>query len=120
MTHFANIENNIVVNVIVADKEFIEQLKKNNNSTWVETTYEEPIEGSLMPTGNYAGIGYTYNPDKNIFIPPKPYASWILDEAKNMWVAPKPAPTPEHRWNESTLEWEVSLTDVMQIDPTVV
>lgn len=108
MNHFAQVDNNIVVNVIVADKEFVEQLMKNDNSMWVDTVYEEPTDGTLVPTGKYAGIGYTYNPDKQIFIPPKPYDSWSLNEEQNIWVAPTPAPTPEHRWNESILEWEIS------------
>lgn len=108
MAHFAKIENNIVVDVIVADIEFIEQYRKIDDSLWIQTFYQETPTATEISNGNYAGIGYSYNPDKNIFIPIKPYNSWILDEENNIWIAPKPKPSSFHYWNEVTLDWEIS------------
>ena len=55
---------------------------------------------------NYAGIGYTYDTARNAFIAPKPYPSWLLDEATCWWGAPVPYPaTGEWRWDEATLSW---------------
>jgi len=55
---------------------------------------------------NYAGIGYTYDTARDAFIAPKPYASWVLDEATCRWGAPVPYPdTGMWGWNETTLSW---------------
>lgn len=57
---------------------------------------------------NYAGIGYTYDAQRDAFIPPKPFASWVLDENTCQWQAPVPMPTDGqlYVWNEATLAWE--------------
>lgn len=59
--------------------------------------------------GNYAGIGYTYDEDRDAFIPPSPFASWTLDEATLSWEPPVPYPTDGQRyeWDEDTLTWVV-------------
>ena len=55
---------------------------------------------------NYAGIGYAYDTVRNAFIAPKPYSSWVLDEATCWWVAPVPRPaTGQWQWDEATLSW---------------
>ena len=55
---------------------------------------------------NYAGIGYTYDTALNAFIAPKPYPSWVLDEATCSWGAPVPYPaTGRWVWDEATLSW---------------
>lgn len=56
---------------------------------------------------NYAGIGFTYDWDRDAFIPPKPYASWVLDEDTCQWEAPVPYPTDGlmYEWNEEELDW---------------
>lgn len=74
--YFAQIENNIVTQVIVARQDFIDGL----DGTWVETT----IDGSLRK--NYAGIGYAYDPDFDAFIPPKCHEEAVLDEATCLWI----------------------------------
>ena len=64
---------------------------------------------------NYAGLGYTYDADRDAFIPPKPYASWVLDESTCLWNSPVAYPTdvgtPEapkrYTWNEETKSWDV-------------
>ena len=57
---------------------------------------------------NYAGIGYTYDEDRDAFIAPKPYASWILNEETCRWEAPSAMPDDEkkYEWNESTTSWD--------------
>ena len=55
---------------------------------------------------NYAGIGYTYDTARDAFIAPKPYPSWVFNEASCMWIAPVPRPsTGEWRWDEATVSW---------------
>ena len=56
---------------------------------------------------NYAGIGYTYDTARDAFISPKPYPSWVLNEATCRWVAPVPVPSEggPWRWDEATLSW---------------
>ena len=64
---------------------------------------------------NYAGLGYTYDKDRDAFIPPKPYASWVLDETTCLWNAPMPYPTdlgtPDvpkmYTWNEENRTWDL-------------
>ena len=64
---------------------------------------------------NYAGIGYTYDAQRDAFIPPKPYASWVLDESTCLWNAPVAYPTdvgtPEapkrYTWNEESRTWDL-------------
>ena len=59
---------------------------------------------------NFAGIGYSYDPDRDAFIPPKPYQSWRLDEQTCLWESPVAMPTDgnQYQWNESTKKWEVN------------
>jgi hypothetical protein len=58
---------------------------------------------------NYAGIGYTYDEDRDAFIPPKPFESWVLDEDTCLWEAPLPYPEDEgsYTWNEELFAWEL-------------
>jgi hypothetical protein len=58
---------------------------------------------------NYAGIGYSYDTDRDAFIPPKPFDSWILDEETCLWEAPVTYPTDgfTYIWNESETDWEL-------------
>ncbi len=76
-------------------------------SIWVQTSYNNNFRK------NHAGIGYTYDEDRDAFIPKKPYASWILNETTCLWEAPVTMPTTElednnyYFWNESILNWEI-------------
>ena len=64
-------------------------------------------KGGIPYRKNYAGIGYTYDTVRNAFIAPKPYPSWVLDEATCWWVAPVPMPSEggPWRWDEDTESW---------------
>lgn len=63
--------------------------------------------GGIPFRKNYAGIGYTYDPDRDAFIPPKPFASWVLDEGTCTWGAPIPIPSDDlpWQWDEATGKW---------------
>ena len=71
------------------------------DSNWKQTSYN----GTMRK--NYAGIGYTYDPDRDAFIPPQPYASWTLEEQTCQWDAPVPMPIDDKRyaWDEQTFQW---------------
>ena len=115
MAHFAQLENNIVTQVIVVSNQDI--LDENGQEseqkgidfcsnllggTWKQTSYNGRIRK------NYAGVGYTYDEGRDAFIAPKPYNSWLLDEDKAQWKAPIDMPTDNKRylWNEDTLSWK--------------
>jgi hypothetical protein len=106
MSHFAKIENGFVTEVIVAEQDFIDNL----SGQWVQTSYNtksnQHPNGTLL-RGNYAGIGYTYDPVNDVFIAPQPYASWVLDNATWVWQAPTPMPADgkTYGWDETNLTW---------------
>jgi len=103
-TYFAEIDSNEeVLRVIVADQSFINSDAVGNLANWVETK----IEGGERK--NYAGIGHKYDKKLDAFIPPKPHASWILDEVVANWKAPieKPIDKVPHKWDEATLNWQI-------------
>ncbi len=112
MAHFAELdENNIVLRVLVTDNDFPNEgydwLIANLGGTWVQTSYNATIRK------NYAGIGYTYDSERDAFIAPKPFESWELDEDTCRWVAPIPYPTDGviYTWNEDKLDWEAVIYD---------
>jgi hypothetical protein len=114
MAHFAQLdENNIVVQIIVGvdeplDGEAIYQ--ETTGQVWKKTSYntyggQHPENRPLRK--NYAGIGYTYDDERDAFIPPKPFASWLLDEHTCQWNPPTPYPDDGNRyqWDEPTTSW---------------
>ena len=119
MAHFAQIdENNIVTQVlVVSDKdehrgeEFLAN-DLNLGGTWVKTSYN--TQGGVHTLGgtpfrkNYAGIGYKYDSTRDAFIPPKPFASWNLNEDTCLWEAPVvyPADGGMYTWNEDNQSWD--------------
>ena len=83
---------------------------------WKQTSYNTKagvhLLGGTPFRKNHAGIGYTYDDDKDAFIPPKPYASWILNETTCQWEAPVALPSDEspekgYIWNEETKQWDL-------------
>jgi hypothetical protein len=110
MAHFAKVENGIVTQVIVIDQETLNTGNWGDPSSWVQTSYN--THGGQHPEGrplrkNYAGIGYTYDTGRDAFIPPKPFASWVLNETTCQWDAPVAMPTDNkmYRWDEATTSW---------------
>ena len=112
MSHFAKVENGIVTQVIVIEQDVLNTGHWGDPSLWVQTSYN--THGGVHAYGgtplrkNYAGIGYTYDRTKDAFIPPQPFASWILNETTCLWDSPTPYPTDNKKylWNESTKAWE--------------
>ena len=84
-----------------------------NTRGGVHYTDGEPSEDqSKALRFNYAGIGFTYDADRDGFIPPQPFESWVLDETTCLWVAPidYPADGGDYVWDEATTDW-VEVTD---------
>ena len=101
MSHFAKLNNNIVTEIIVAEKDFINSGAVGDEFLWVQTSYN----GAFRK--NYAGVGFTYDLTLDAFIPPKPYPSWVLVEATCLWTAPTAYPDDgnQYEWNEDTTSW---------------
>jgi len=122
MAHFAEIDqNNVVLRVVVVDNKdtadasgvekehigaaFLERLL---GGTWKQTSY------NANQRKNYAGIGYTFDAQRDAFIPPKPFNSWVLNETTCHWDAPVAMPgdagtgdPPKmYTWNEETVSWQ--------------
>lgn len=128
MAHYASIdENNIVTQVLVVSNEQEhrgQDFLANDlglGGTWVKTSYNTrggvyydpstnlPAEDqSKAYRKNYAGIGFSYDDQRDAFIPPQPYASWTLNEDSCLWESPVPYPEDEnfYTWNEETTSWE--------------
>ena len=107
MAHYAFIdENNIVVEVItgIDETELIEGLRPEvwygnfRGQTCVRTSYNHNIRKQ------YAGIGYTYDPDADVFVAPQPFPSWSLDENHD-WQPPVEKPEGDYTWDETTTSW---------------
>jgi hypothetical protein len=109
MSHFAKVENGIVTEVLVIEQDVIDTGLFGDPALWVQTSYN--TYGGQHPEGNplrknYAGIGYTYDAERDAFIPPQPFPSWTLNEDTCLWDAPTPYPGGEpHYWDEETLTW---------------
>ena len=124
MGSYVKVTNDIVVQGIVADQDFIDTL--SDKIMWYETSYnmrggvyydpatnQPAIDQSVIELEagrkrkNYAGIGYRYDSERDAFIPPTPYPSWKLNEDTCLWDAPIPYPSDnkEYIWNEAAQEW---------------
>lgn len=117
MAHFAKVENGIVTEVLVIEQDVIDTGAFGDPSLWVQTSYN--THGGVHPEGrplrkNYAGIGYTYDAERDAFIPPQPFPSWTLNEDTCLWDAPtaKPDDGKLYHWDEATLAWvEIELPE---------
>jgi hypothetical protein len=111
MAHFAKVNNGIVEQVIVAEQEFFDTFVDTSPGQWIQTSYN--TYGGVHKLGgtplrkNFAGIGFTYDNVKDVFIPPKPFASWVLNDDTCLWEAPVAMPQDGkvYLWDENTLNW---------------
>ena len=123
MAHFAEMDsNNLVLRVVVvsdadtasADGAEVESVgaaycQKLLGGTWVQTSYNGNIRK------NYAGAGYNYDADRDAFIAPKPFNSWVLNEGTCAWEAPVQVPSDDgtgdppkfYRWDEDSISWVI-------------
>jgi len=106
MAHWAELdENNIVLRVTVGDNnepdEGYQWLLDNLGGTWMQTSYNATIRK------NFAGIGFTYDAERDAFIPPKPFDSWVLNEDTCQWTSPIPYPADgaKYVWDETVTDW---------------
>jgi len=115
VAYFAKLENNIVVQVISvsndvcgeptlgfpetesAGRAFIANTLKFDG-VWKQTSYNNNFRG------RYAGIGYTYDADDDVFVAPQPFPSWVLS-SNHDWQPPTPKPNGDYSWNETEQEW---------------
>ena len=134
MAHYAYIDdNNLVTSVIVGPDEgsepegvelWEEYFSAKGKGRALRTSYNtrggvhytdgEPSEDqSKALRFNYAGIGFTYDPERDAFVPPKPFESWVLNESTCLWEAPLPYPDDggSYSWNEDLLAWELIPSD---------
>ena len=106
MAHYAKIEDGVVTQVIVAHSKL--WCEETLGGTWVQTSYNANFRK------NYAGVGYTYDREHDVFYPPQPYPSWTISAPDWLWKAPVPYPTDgkAYKWNEETTSWqEISLPE---------
>lgn len=131
MAHFAKVLNGVVINVIVAEQEFIDNFVDSSPGEWIQTSYNtrggvhykpagegEPYQsipdGGVALRANYAGIGYTYDAINDVFYAPRPVDvngnpcnSWTIGAPTWLWTPPTPMPEGNlYHWNETTQSWE--------------
>ena len=116
MTHFAKIDdNNIVIQVLVIEQEMIDTGRWGDPNSFIQTSYntkQGKHEKNRTPLrGNYAGIGYTYDRVNDLFLPPKPYESFVLDVKNATWTPPTNMPLDGQlfKWDETTKAWKVAV-----------
>ena len=118
MAHYAKVTDGIVTQVIVAEPEFFDTFVDSSAGEWIQTSYN--THGGVHKNGgtplrkNYAGVGYQYDKDRDAFIPPQPFPSWILNETSCLWEPPVAMPTNGKRysWNEDAQNW-------VEVEPAV-
>tara|TARA_R110002126_G_C10176181_1_gene474427 strand:+ start:173 stop:520 length:348 start_codon:yes stop_codon:yes gene_type:complete len=112
MSYFAKIVDGVVEQVISAEQDFVDTL----SGIWLQTSYntsggvhygqDGQPDGGIALRKHYPGIGYTYDEERDAFIPPQPYASWTLNEDTCLYESPVPYPSEgEHEWDETNGEW---------------
>ena len=116
MAHYAFLDGNYIVTEVIVGKDESNfdwerhygdlrgQLCKRTSYNTIGGVHRE---GGTPYRKNYAGIGFTYDPVRDAFIPPKPYNSWLLNEDTCLWESPVPYPSDGkyYAWNEDTLSW---------------
>jgi len=111
MSHWAEIdENNTVIRVLVGNNSESDEGEAFMNSlggNWVKTSYNGNIRK------NYAGIGYTYDVDRDAFISPKPFESWSLNEETCRWESPVDYPNDGkmYVWDEEEKDWKATINE---------
>ena len=120
MGHYAKVVDGKVVQVIVAEPEFFHTFVDSSPGTWIQTSYNTRGNVHYLPNsnepsgqpalrGNYAGVGFTYDPSHDVFYAPQPYPSWTLNNNTWTWEAPVAYPTDGklYSWDEATTSWKV-------------
>lgn len=120
MGHYAKVLNGIVQQVIVAEPDFFHSFVDTSPGEWIQTSYNtrgnvhyapnsNDPDGEPPLRGNYAGIGYAYDRENDVFYPKQPYRSWLLSTETWLWVPPVAYPDDGkiYTWNEANINWVV-------------
>ena len=125
MAHYAKVTDGKVTRVIVAEAEFFKTVVDASPGDWIQTSYNTRGGIHYQPNSdtpssdqskalrkNYAGIGWTYDSEKDAFYAPQPYASWTLNTTSYLWEAPvaKPTDSKSYKWDEASKSW-VEITE---------
>ena len=118
MSHFAKIENGVVSEVIVIEQDVLNSGLWGDPSLWVQTSYNtrgnihyapdsNTPDGGVALRGNYAGIGYIYDKEYDVFYAPQPFPSWTLNQSTWLWEPPVPMPIDDkiYQWDETLENW---------------
>ena len=112
MAHYAFLDSENIVTEVITGIEETELIEGLDPETWYgnfrgQTCKRTSYNGNIRK--NYAGIGYSYDPARDAFIPPKPFNSWLFDEQTCRWESPTPYPTDgsAYTWNEAETAWEL-------------
>jgi hypothetical protein len=111
VAHFAHVKDGIVDNVIVVEEDVLALGHWGDPAEWFKTSYNtqggKHLLGGVPLRKNYAGVGFSYDAQRDAFIPQSPFPSWVLDEETCLWNAPTPMPTDGkiYNWDEPTTSW---------------
>jgi len=117
MSHFAKVLDGKVIQVISAEPEFFDTFVDTSAGTWIQTSYntrggihygqDGQPDGGLALRANFAGLGYIYDNQNNVFYAQQPYPSWTISAPTWIWTPPVPYPTDgkQYKWNEPTVSW---------------
>lgn len=111
MSHFARVVDGKVAQVIVIEQEQLDTGLWGDPVSWIQTSYntsgnQHKLGGTPL-RGNYAGIGYTYDAEHDVFYEPQPFESWTLNTSTWLWEAPIPYPqdNKDYYWDETNQQW---------------
>ena len=119
MSHFAKVLDGKVTQVIVAEPDFFDTFVDSSPGQWLQTSYntrgnihygpDGKPDGGVALRGNYAGIGYAYDQQNDVFYAPQPFPSWTLNQTTWLWDAPVAYPTDGqlYVWDEATVSWKL-------------
>ena len=115
MAHHAKVLDGTVIQVIVADSDFMESFVDTSPGEWIQTSYNtsegEHRFGGTPLRKNYAGVGMIYDSVRDAFYAPQPFPSWTLNEDSCLWEAPVAYPDADsdekYQWNEETTSWQL-------------
>jgi len=122
MAHFAKIVDGTVVKVIVAEPEFFNNFVDSSPGQWLQASYntrggvhyqpnshEPSADQSKALRMNFPGVGYTYDAERDAFISPSPFPSWVLNQTTCLWEPPvaRPDDGQPYTWNETEQRWDL-------------
>jgi hypothetical protein len=115
VAHYAFLDQDGFVTEVIVGIDETELIEDLDPETWYgnfrsQVCKRTSYNGNIRK--NYAGIGYSYDSERDAFIPPKPFPSWILDEESCNWISPIPYPEDDQQyiWNEADTSWVLSPT----------